>query len=280
MSQLVTISSEELSFVIDPSVAGRVVQVSFAGQSLLTGPEAHPENWGATFWTSPQADWSWPPVAEVDSLPYQVIEASSQRLGLRGPLAEVGEKKFRIEKWFSAQEGSCIDTSYVIESASAEPFRLAAWEISRVAGGVTFFPTGTIELTPIAPHGPLHLMRAADVSYFDHRSFQVGRSLKVHADGREGFLGHVTGQLLLLKFFEKTPHELVAPGEGEVEIFAGEEGRYVEVEVQGPFAEIAPGGRSRFAVRTHVARVAPEQGLAEWVRLARDLRQRYFDPGT
>ena len=30
------------------------------------------ETFGSTFWTSPQNEWNWPPVAEYDKLPYTV----------------------------------------------------------------------------------------------------------------------------------------------------------------------------------------------------------------
>lgn len=140
---------------------------------------------------------------------------------------------------------------------------MASWEISRVPpGGLTFFPSGAAVITPIPPHAELVLEEAAGVSFFDHAAFRTGASRKLHADGSEGFLAHVQADLLFLKVFVDLPPERQAPGEGEVEIFANFDGRYVEIEVQGPYETIAPAGRTSWVVRTCVAPV-PQALLAD-----------------
>src|SRR5690606_30993025 len=106
--------------------------------------------------------------------------------------------------------------TYTIENQGKKPFSMANWEISRVpGGGLTFFPTGATELTPIAPHSSLRLHHAFETSFYDHAEFSGRQSLKVHADGTGGYLAHVAGGLLLLKLFEDTLPQDQAPGEGE-----------------------------------------------------------------
>lgn len=267
------VTSGRLSLAIQSEPGGRVASLSLGGRELLVGPEVNPQNWGATYWTSPQLDWGWPPVTAVDSAPYEVVRArGSEELVLRSPIAAIETWRFRIEKHFRRAPAACVDTEYRILSESTEPFRMASWEISRVApGGLTFFPRGTALLTPIPPHAALHLELEAGAYFYDHSRFELGQSLKVHADGSEGFLAHLAGDLLILKLFADSPAARQAPGEGEVEIFANLDGRYVEIEVQGPYEEVPPGGSTSFVVRTHVAKVPPglagdRPRLLEWTR--------------
>jgi len=248
--------SGQLACEILPGLGGRLGSFTFAGRELLSGPEANPDNWGATYWTSPQADWGWPPVPEVDSAPYSQQEAAEEEIVLLGPEARIGERHFRIEKRFRPAPRDCIDTEYRIENLGAAPIRLASWEISRVPpGGLTFFPSGERVQTPVAPHAELLFEEWQGASFYDHAQFRTGLSRKVHADGREGFLAHVlsggeTGDLLLLKLFADSPPERQAPGEGEIEVFSNFDGRYVEIEVQGPYETIDPGRASSLVIRT------------------------------
>src|SRR5690606_17663462 len=73
-----SLQSGRLSFTVLPEVGGRVQKCTFAGRELLSDPDANPDNWGATYWTSPQADWGWPPVPEVDSAPYAATTSSGE----------------------------------------------------------------------------------------------------------------------------------------------------------------------------------------------------------
>src|SRR6187402_2638980 len=64
---------------IDPSNGARISALRVAGRDLLadaaqTGQE---DNWGSTFWPSPQA-WPWPPtdpqsIAAINSQPYEPL---------------------------------------------------------------------------------------------------------------------------------------------------------------------------------------------------------------
>jgi hypothetical protein len=187
-----------------------------------------------------------------------------------------------VKKVFQAgPHPSTIDVRYGIVNLGSQEFSMANWEIARVfAGGLTFFPTGSHELSPIAPHSALQLEKKFGCSFFDHRKFVPGLSRKLHADGQGGFLAHATGRHLILKMFADTPFEQQAPGEGECEIFANEDGKYVEIEVQGAYVAIAPGQRHDFLVRTAVISVG-DLDLSDfeaWAKLARQHAQRLAAP--
>jgi len=243
---------------VDPEMAGRITELSFDGANLLATKEQHAENWGSTYWTSPQADWGWPPVAAVDADAYELgrVEDGSakEHFILVGPEANIGPRKFRVEKEFrpGSLEGT-LDVLYSIHNVGEASFEMANWEIMRVpSGGVTFFPTGKAELTPIAPHDAMPTEKAAGATFFDHRKFSIGKCQKLHADGEGGYLAHATPDALILKLFVDTNPEQQAPGEGECEIFSNEDGKYVEVEVQGAYSTIAPGEKLTLVVRTVV----------------------------
>lgn len=273
MTSSLEVRSGKLCLTIKADLGGRFSQLTHDGVPLLSGPEVNPDNWGATFWTSPQSDWGWPPLAMVDSEPY-TVKTTPREVLLRSGEVKLGAGTFVVEKHVMALTGGVIDVRYVIDNVGREALRIAAWEISRVLpGGLTFFPTGERELSPIEPHGRLELEKSEGSSFFDHGAFTVGHSTKVHADGREGWLAHLAGNRLLLKTFRDSTPDEQAPGEGEVEIFANLDGRYVEVEVQGPYVSIDKGASSSFVVRTQVAVVsdAVAQSRRELVKVARSL---------
>lgn len=275
------LEARSLRASIDPSVAGRVATLSYEGRSLLIGPDVHPENWGSTYWTSPQSDWGWPPPPAIDHAPYEVL--SLDPLLLRGPVAELCETRVQLSKTFLPERThDALDIVYSLENVGGRSLCVAGWEISRVAaGGLTFFPSGETEISPVAPHGLLVLHREAGHSFYHHTAFVLGTSVKVNADGREGYLAHVTAadadgrRMLFLKLFPDTSPAEQAPGEGEVEIFANEDGRYVEIEVQGGYDRILPGQRSelrvRWLVRTLPRDVAVYPGSPSLVEYARQL---------
>jgi hypothetical protein len=254
MAGIHSIGSEPLIAEVDPRLAGRVTRLLFEGRNLLSTSESNPDNWGATYWTSPQSDWGWPPVAEVDHLPYRVLSSTPEELILRSQPARIGERLFAIEKRFAlGSKAGTLDTFYTIENRGISSFRMANWEISRMPpGGLTFYPTGEAELNAIAPHSHLPIEKEEGTSFYDHAKFSGDKCLKLHADGRGGYLAHVSSGLLLLKLFADSTPDEQAPGEGECEIFANDDGKYVEIEVQGRYATIEPGAKETFSVRTVV----------------------------
>jgi hypothetical protein len=90
---------DEVSMEIDARVGGRVTALRLGGHNLLTGPEVDPGNYGSTFWTSPQTAWGWPPVPEIDHLPYRAHLEGDTVVMRSDPAPALGVE---IEKRFSA----------------------------------------------------------------------------------------------------------------------------------------------------------------------------------
>ncbi|NEQ97444.1 MAG: DUF4380 domain-containing protein, partial [Cyanothece sp. SIO2G6] len=147
----------------------------------------------------------------------------------------------QISKNFAIDtERGGIAVEYIITNRSDEVQAFAPWEVSRVhPNGLTFYPTGETKLGS----GPFDELTTQDINgvtwfKYDHQAIQTNQ--KLYADGAEGWLAHVYGDKLLVKAFQDVPLERQAPTEGEIEIFANASSPYVELEQQGPYAEIRP----------------------------------------
>jgi hypothetical protein len=215
----------------------------------------HPDNYGSTFWTSPQADWQWPPPAEIDSAPF-AAEHDAGALFLQGPSSK--QLGVSVGKRFRGDPAGFIDVEYSILNSSARAVTYAPWEVSRVpSGGLTFYPTGH---APLAKSN-LPVVEAAGVTWFSYPREGLGDHCKLFADGREGWIAHAHRRLLFVKSFDGFPAERQAPGEGEIEIYGNPEFPYVEVENQGPYTEIDVGESLAWKVRWRLARVPEEVGV-------------------
>jgi Domain of unknown function (DUF4380) len=261
-----------LALTVDPRRAGRVTSLVIDGKNLLTGPETNAENWGSTFWTSPQSAWGWPPPHEIESAPFAAT-LDGAVLTLRGPVAPMlgvsVDKRFQLD----ASDGS-LSIRYAIHNHGPRPIKLSPWEVTRVhATGITFFPTGEA-----SPREPLVGVReVSGITWFEYDPSALVKSQKLFADGAEGWLAHLDGGMILVKSFADVPPERQAPGEGEIEIYASADPRppyrYVEIEQQGAYGELLPDATTAWHVRWYVkklpagipARVA-SKGLVDYVR--------------
>ena len=222
---------------VDPSLGARITGFFAGNVNLLTGPDTNPNNFGSTFWTSPQTDWAWPPPPEVDHLPYTVVEGDEALVccGMACPkLGLLVTKRFRV-----VASNQSLLVQYEICNQSPDPIRVAPWEISRVPGGLTLFMAGE----PVAqkPEVPkLQLTEAANASWYAYSRAAVTTDQKMFAHRAEGWLAHFWNGFVLIKEFEPINAQKQAPGEAMIELFASGLSNYIEIEQQGAYAKIAP----------------------------------------
>jgi Domain of unknown function (DUF4380) len=230
---------DDVSVEIDARTGGRVTALRLGGRNLLTGRQVDAGNYGSTFWTSPQTAWGWPPVPEIDHLPYRAAIEGPTIVMRSAPSATLG---IEIEKRFAADgvRGAAL-FDFRIHNRGAAPLQTAPWQITRVPpGGLTFFPTGDGSFPP----SNLAVREALGVTWYAYDAAAVTDNQKLFADGREGWLAHVDvdAGALLLKTFAVAPRAAQAPGEAQIEIYASPLHTYVEVEAQGAYQRVAPGG--------------------------------------
>jgi hypothetical protein len=271
-------------FEVDPAVGGRVVTFSLNGQNLLTDATADKSNggnYGSTFWPSPQmwGGMSWPPIPEVDNQAY-TPSVDGTSIVMTQPAASVRGKVSVAKRFTAVLNAQAVDVKYTLTNNDTVAASWAPWEISRVAlSGLTFFPTGTAVVAIPAANGPLPTSRVTTsegVTWYKNQPFvsaSSGDKGKYSADGAEGWLGHVSGNLLFVKRYADVPAAQAAPGEADTEFYAGE--GYVEIEPQGAYQNLQPGASLMWTVRWYVRQLADpsiaDVGNAALVSMARDV---------
>lgn len=258
--------SGPVSVEIDPADGARLTELSLGGLNVLLARGAAASH-GSSFWPSPQRDWDWPPPAELDNLPW--------RASLEGEVLLLESDVTRRLDLSATQRVSAAPHGVRIEhrlvNGGAAPRAVAPWRNSRVGPrGLTFYPSpgatfegSTLKLAP-GPDG---------IAWLEHDPLAMTENAKSFADGAEGWLAHLAGGLLFLMTFPKVPRAAQAPTEAEIELYVDRTGLFVEVEQQGAYETIPPGGTSapwtvHFQVHEVPGDVPAERGaaLVAWVR--------------
>lgn len=223
---------------VDANVGGRVVEFSRGGRNALFSiDEAGGENWGSTFWTSPQSAWNWPPPAEIDREAYRVVDGGSVVSLKSEPSRLLGVS---VEKTFSMSSDGVVTIDYAITNERLKACSVAPWEVTRVPRrGSSFFQKGGN--VGARAQFPIPSFDEADgIVWVDHGSTVAG-DRKLHALGPCTWLAHAANGLLFVKTFDGAPSGREAPDEAAVEIFVSAKPPYVELEQQGTYGRIEPG---------------------------------------
>jgi len=259
-------------FEVDANSGARISSFKIDSQEVLSGKEVNADNWGSTFWTSPQSDWGWPPSANIDKNKYQSkIENNSVLMtsGKDEKLGYVVEKKFSVDP-----KDTSVVIVYKVTNQSNEKRKVAPWEITRVApGGLTIFPSASGD-----KKGDLKpLMYDHDgITYFEYDANKIpGGVPKLIGDGSEGWMAYIKDGIAIIKKFGDVTADKAAPGEGEIELYANPDKTYIEIEEQGEYAELAPGKSLTWEVKWYLKEVPEkikiEKGNKDLVNYVREV---------
>jgi hypothetical protein len=232
---------DNLLFEVAPA-GGKVLAFSIDGHNMLV--RTHPLNFGSTLWSSPQADWNWPPQTAIDSEPY-AVSVTGNTITMTSAATRTTPKISLIKRFTPNFAKHAIDIEYTLKNEDVVTRSLAIWEVTRVApGGLTFFPivgrtTGKSGST-LAP-----TLIADGYAWIDMATNPPGNN-KLNADG-VGYIAHTDGTHLLVKSWDDVAADTQAPGEGEVEFYDGDTN--VELENQGRYGPVAPGESITYKVR-------------------------------
>lgn len=262
------------------TTGGRIVAFGpSSAVNLLSPPGVNSEYgfiYGSTLWTSPQADWGWPPPTTLDSGTYTASLEGDTVTMTSSANTPLGSTSLQVTKSFTPDltDGSILVT-YTIANVGASDVSLAPWEVTRFfPGGLTLFPSGSTSAATSLTYSEF-----AGHIWYD-QSLQGGE--KLFGDSGDGWIAHVdrrsdaagdpaTDYLVVLQW-DDVPLAAQAPGEGEVEIYNG--ATYIEVEVQGPYGPLASGASTSFTERwtllplTTLAPVAGSEAVLEAVQAA------------
>ena len=240
-----TLSNGHLQMVIDAERGAKILSLKYDDQEVIS-QSRWPESFGSTFWTSPQKEWNWPPVPEIDKQPY-TVENDGKVLRMTSGVSD--RLKYRIRKEFSVDEkdGAFVIT-YSIINESKETRQVAPWEITRVKneGGLIFFEAPA---DSIWPAGLMNFTNAQGAAWYVADEAQQNR--KVNADGK-GWLAYLANGLLLVKRFEDLDATQPAPGEAEVQVYVNRGKTYIELENQGPYSTLQPQQQLSWTVRWYL----------------------------
>ena len=267
------LSVQDLSMTVDAGHGGKILSFKLGEQEVLAqNPAAapqpaqpgegqprrrffNPNSYGSTFWTSPQAEWNWPPVPEYDNLPYtaeikdgpvKVADVILPALFLQGQVSKYG---YRVCKAFTVDPSDlAFVITYSIVNESGETRKIAPWQISRVPNG------GFLEFDA-KPEGvtPADLMKVTFAEGLATLEVDVAdQNRKINVDGK-GWLNFRDKGLVLTQRFPDIAQDTAAPGEAEIQVYIDARKSFVEIEAQGPYTELKPGEKLDWTVRWYLA---------------------------
>jgi hypothetical protein len=240
------ISVGQTTMTVDANRGGKILSYKL-GEDEVLNQGRMPNSFGSTFWTSPQSEWNWPPVAEYDSKPFKA-EIVGDKLVLTGDKSRFG---YSIRKEFTtdAKKGA-ISITYTIVNESGETRQVAPWEISRVPNdGVLFFVAKAVEPANNMAGMPFEFTQGGAWFVMD----EARENRKINADGR-GWLAYCAKGLLFVKKFQDLKDGQAAPAEAEIQAYANPGKTFVEIEEQGAYTTLAPGATLSWTVRWSLVR--------------------------
>lgn len=260
-----TISTGDVTLTVDASNGGKVVSYKYQDKEVLSQTR-FPNSFGSTFWTSPQSEWNWPPVAEYDTKPFNA-EVKNGVITLTGEKSE--RFGYRVRKQFKADaKDNSIVITYTIVNESGETRKVAPWEISRVPnGGVVFFEASEAVPANRMKGLPFVYEQGAAWYFLDEDK----ANCKVNADGT-GWLAFCDNGLMFVKKFQDLKPSEPAPAEAEIQIYVNTGKSFVEIEEQGAYTTLSPGEETDWTVRWYlVPQELPAEPSKALLKLAKKI---------
>ena len=269
----------DVTFEVDPMVGGRITTFKLGATNLLVGSVDTMSQyyWGSTLWISPEATkWMQPPPAELDRDPYTAVANDTSVTMTSAAYAKLG---ITISKTFSVDTKlGAVVIEYKLNNTTTAAVQMAPWEVTRVfPRGLTFFPKGPTAPT-LSTGATLPTTEMNNIIWFNYDMPAITKDSKLYADGAEGWVAHTADGLVFIKSFADVTADKLAPKEGDVELYVNTDHpdikRYVEIEAQGAYGEIAANAsaswKSSWFLRKLPAGVDAMSGSAPLAQFVRD----------
>jgi len=259
------IKAGKVTMKVSAKEGGKIMSYKYDDVEMLSQLRMQ-NQYGSTFWTSPQKEWNWPPVTEFDRGAYTVESDDSKQLVLTSQVAR--KLPFRISKQYTPDsKGKFIRVSYTITNKGEETRKVAPWEISRVVAdeeGLIFFDAPVESITPA---NLIPFNGEAGASWYN---FETGsQNRKINADGK-GWLAYASNGLLMIKKFDDITSSQPAPDEAEIQVYVNQGKTYIELESQGEYKSLAPGEGLTWVVDWYLIplkdKAVPSKKLLDLVR--------------
>lgn len=245
----ITLSRGPLSLTVDPAIGGRISSLTYAGKEILkTSRDSLNLQWGSTAWTSPQADWGWPPIATFDANAFEVEELRENVLLLVSDRDSA--TLLRMRKRISLGAKAEVGLTYWLTNEGNTTIKVGAWENTRLpyAGRIEFQADSIRfgkDTTPVAYHDSIAAI------YFDERH---SSREKVFADLAVDSVTHYNDGLALTKYTAITHLFNTAPEQAPLEVYFDPKAGFMEFELHGEYKLLEPGESVSLRVKWKVRR--------------------------
>ncbi|MEH0152613.1 DUF4380 domain-containing protein [Limibacter armeniacum] len=253
------LEKSETEIVLAPQHGGRIAQIYVRGRALLTDATEHDEYYGSIWWPSPQQQWVWPPPPAIDQASYEVAPVENGFILKSGDCLVTG---LQLNKEYRLLSDSQLQVVYTATNVTDSDMEMAHWEVSRMPkNGRVIFPAGKAFEDKGNDQGFLFYQREADLQhlltydqqYFDFEIMEdalylSGKKSKLLADGSDGWHAYLREGVAVVKVFEDTQLEALAPEQGEVEVYVSKEAPYLEMEQHSAYQLLKAGKSFRWEV--------------------------------
>lgn len=258
---------------IMPDVGGRISSLKYDGHEILVPIVDFDKNtdWGTVLWSSPQAEWQWPPLPVLDSKPYK-LSVKGERVILT---SEIDPKTgYQFSKTYMPAGEDRIAVTYRIFNHSNTEKSVAPLEVTRLpSSGTLFYPRGDTDAVSGIFY-PLDVQNIGELTWFEYDAKKIRTDHhKIMQDGREGWVAYVNKGYLLMKEFVDNPPSAISEGEREIELFAHVAHVFIEMKQQGASVTLNTGEHLEWTVIWHVKKLPDElaqqpspQALADYAR--------------
>ena len=246
----ITLTGGNVSLTVDPDYGARITSLKYGGREILqTDRDSAGLTFGSTAWTSPQADWDWPPPPALDSEPYRVDKLRDNvYLFTSGQDEETG---LRLDKRVQVTDAGEIGLRYQITNQSGVPVGVAAWEVTRLpyAGRIEFYVGDTVwsDAYPM----PVLFKEDKGITTFNEEHKEPK---KLYATLRDTAVRYSVDDLVFTKQTMITGGNQVAKGHAPLEIYLDPKRGFVEFELQGGYYRLDPGQVADMHVKWTVRR--------------------------
>lgn len=247
-ANIFTIKSGDCTMTVDGDRGGKVISLKCGEAELIAQHKEktermrfeNPNDYGSTFWPSPQSNWNWPPIATYDSKPYKATKNANSVTLVSG---EDEKYPYVFTKTYTPLGKGTYEITYNIKNIGGSDTKVAPWEITRVPGGGQFF----FDAPSVRP--------ITEMTYTTEIGWQWVKYIakertnrKIFADSK-GWLAYSDNGLLFVKQFPDIEEGKAAPGEDEFELYFNMGNTYTEIENQGAYVLLHPGESTEWKVR-------------------------------
>jgi Secretion system C-terminal sorting domain len=237
-------------FEVDPTYGGRITSLKLDTKEILFVDNSA-DNWGSTFWQSPQSAWNWPPSTALNSLAYSGgIKGDS--INIISAIDDTYNTKLKFRKILYADlSDTSITLKYYMINTGASSNSFAPWEITRVpVGGMDFFPDSGGITGALASQ----FTKIGDASWLNYTGSSSG--IKCFGNSKENWTAWINSDSsVFIKKFSNVPPGTEASGESEVEYYYAGPGAYYELENQGEYSLINAGDSLKWVMKWYVRKL-------------------------